>query len=202
MYKLEKNSLKKIIKSIRPIHYLALAIISLVISLFALRANNEHMLTLRNAVYNADQQNGNVTLALQNLQSYVTHNMNTNLNSGNGSVYPPIQLKYTYQRLLASESNAVAASNTSLYTQAEYYCQAQIPTGFSGRYRVPCIEQYIESHDTTLPSIPTSLYEFDFISPTWSPDLAGLSLLLSLVSFIAFILSIVIEQLYRLLVPR
>lgn len=162
------------------------------ICLFALRSNNEHMLSLRKAVYAADKNNGNVVLALQRLQSYVTSHMNTNLTSGNGSIYPPIQLKYTYQRLLDQESAAAAATNSTLYTQAQDYCQAQIPVGFSGRYRVPCIEQFIESHDASLSTVPTSLYEFNFLSPSWSPDLAGFSLLafiaLALFSISLFIL--------------
>ena len=185
------------IKKVRPIYFLYIAILFFLIGLFALRANNEHMLKLRNAVYAADKQNSNVTQALQNLQAYVTHHMNTSLSSGSGSVYPPIQLKYTYERLLASESDNVASSNTQLYTQAQIYCQAQIPTGFSGRYRVPCIEQYIESHDASLPTIPTSLYEFDFVSPSWSPDLAGWSLLISALSLTAFIVGFGLTKLYK-----
>jgi len=139
------------------------------------------MLKLRNAVYSADQNNGNVTLALQQLQAYVTTHMNTSLTSGNGSIYPPIQLKYTYQRLLAAESATAAANNTTLYTAAQNYCQTQIPTGFSGRYRVPCIEQYVESHDASLPTIPDGLYKFNFVSPIWSPDLAGWTMLLTII---------------------
>ncbi len=144
------------------------------------------MLKLRNAVYAADQNNGDVQGTLQRLQAYVTTHMNTNLSSGSSAVYPPIQLKYTYQRLLDAESASAAQANSQLYTDAQGYCQAQIPTGFSGRYRVPCIEQYVESHDTALPTIPTALYEFDFVSPTWSSDLAGWTMLLAIASWLLF----------------
>lgn len=152
---------------------------------------------LKTAVYNADKNNSNVTLALQNLQSYVTHHMNTNLNSGNGAVYPPIQLKYTYQRLLNQESDQVASDNATLYTEAQNYCQQVIPNSFSGRTRVPCIEQYIESHDSQLPTIPTALYEFDFISPKWSPDLAGYSLIATILSGFALIVAIIVKLFRR-----
>lgn len=174
---------------VRPLYFLAVTIVSGVVCIFALRANNEHMVKLRDAVYTADQNNTNVSQALQQLQAYVTTHMNTNLSSGNGSVYPPIQLKYTYQRLVANESAEAAQSNTQLYTQAEDYCQNQIPVGFSGRYRVPCVEQYVQSHDSSLPTIPTALYEFDFVSPTWSPDLAGWSMLTTILSGILFLLT-------------
>ncbi|HSX47799.1 MAG TPA: hypothetical protein VLF63_03420 [Patescibacteria group bacterium] len=186
------------LKKIKPKYFLIIAVLSLLISVFALRANNEHMSKLRSAVFDADKNNTNVALALQNLQSYVTHHMNTNLTSSKGSVYPPIQLKYTYQRLVQTESDQVSSGNSLLYTKAQSYCQSQIPTGFSGRTRVPCIEQYILSHSPTpVAAIPTSLYEFDFSSPTWSPDLAGWSLLTSIFSLIAFVISFLVGLAFK-----
>lgn len=179
-------------------YFLVLTLVSATICAFSLRENNLHMLKLRTAVETADKQNTNVDQALQNLQAYVTTHMNTNLSSGNGSVYPPIQLKYTYERLLDNESATAAASNSQLYTQAQSYCQAQIPTGFSGRYRVPCIEQYVQSHDTSLPTIPDSLYKFDFASPVWSPDLAGWSLVVTILFAILSIASLSAKPLARL----
>lgn len=145
----------------------------------ALRHNNLEMVQLRNAVYQADKSGNNVEGALYNLRTYVYAHMNTGL-STNGSVYPPIQLKYTYQRLLQAAQAKAATVNAQLYTDAQEYCQATIPNGFSGRYRVPCIESYISSHGgQETVSIPSAMYKFDFVSPRWSPDLAGYSLLLS-----------------------
>ncbi len=181
-------------KRIKPIYFLLLAVTSGVICLFALRANNEHMVKLKDAVYSADQKNTDVIKALQNLQAYVTSHMNTSLTNGSGTVYPPIQLKYTYDRLLQAESSNAAATNTVLYTQAQDYCQTSIPNGFSGRYRVPCIEQYVQSHDTSLAPIPDSLYKFDFVSPSWSPDLAGWSMVVTILSGALFIVSFGISR--------
>ena len=135
---------------------------------------------LKQAVYSADKNNGNVQLALDNLQAYVTSHMNTNLSTGNGSVYPPIQLEYTYLRLAKSQDRAALSNDAGLYTAAQNYCQRLDPTDFSGRNRVPCIAQYVTSHGAKLPKIPAALYEFDFISPTWSPDLAGWTLILTM----------------------
>lgn len=175
---------------IKPSYFLILAIAMTITCVFALRANNEHMVKLRSAVYAADQNNSNVESALEQLQAYVTTHMNTNLDSGNGTVYPPIQLKYTYQRLLQAQSQAAADANTQLYTQAQTYCQQQDSVDFSGRNRVPCIEQYVLSHDTQLTAIPAALYEFSFISPTWSSDLAGWSMLAAILSGVLFIISV------------
>ena len=183
------NLLVKRLMSISPIYFLVLAAVFGVISVTALRSNNEHMAALRSAVYQADKNNGNVQGALDRLQAYVTAHMNTNLDSGIGSVYPPIQLEYTYLRLIKAQNQNVYASNSGLYTAAQNYCQKLDPYDFSGHNRVPCIEQYVTSHGSYVPKIPAALYEFDFVSPTWSPDLAGWTLLATAVSLIsAFLL--------------
>jgi hypothetical protein len=145
------------------------------------------MIKLRDEVYAADKADGDVKGTLLRLQAYVTTHMNTNLSAGQGAVYPPVQQKYTYDRLVQAESDTAASSNTQLYTAAQSYCQAQIPAGFSGRGRVPCIEQYVQSHDTALPTIPDALYKFDFISPSWSPDVAGWSLLFTVFCWLLFV---------------
>lgn len=182
---------------LKPKYLFGLSIILTAICLIALRANNEHMIKLRSAVYASDKSDSNVILALQNLQAYVTTHMNTNLSIGNDSVYPPIQLKYTYERLLNAESANAAANNSQLYTNAQEYCQQQIPTGFSGRYRVPCIEQYVQSHDTNLPAVPDALYKFDFVSPSWSPDSAGYSLVLAVLGWMIAIFSLILTKFWR-----
>lgn len=158
-----------------------LCIVSATICIFALRSNNLTMLKLRNQVYAADKSNGNVEGALEQLRSYVGAHMNTSLTTDNGSVYPPIQLKYTYQRLVAAADAQNSGSNSQLYTQAEDYCQSLNSDNFSGRSRVPCVENYVSTHGASAPTIPASLYEFDFVSPAWSPDLAGWSLLVTIV---------------------
>lgn len=187
---------KKLVKSwhkfiaVSPWYLLVLTVISGLICLFALRANNEHMAKLRDQVYTADKNNGDIAGTLSNLQRYVTGHMNTNLDSGPNAVYPPIQLKYTYNRLVSQISDQLQSTNSTLYTQAEYYCQNAIPNGFSGRYRIPCIEQYIESHGLQQGNnIDQSLYEFDFVSPIWSPDLAGWSLVATIIFALLFILN-------------
>lgn len=169
-------------RHIKPGYFLAVAAVSATTCVFALRANNQHMIKLRGAVYAADQANTDVEAPLRALQAYVTTHMNTNLNAGKTPVYPPIQLKYTYDRLVRAQSDQVAQSNTTLYSAAQAECERLNPTDFSGRNRVPCIEQYVESHDTSLAVIPDALYKFSFISPRWSPDLAGWSLLVTIMT--------------------
>lgn len=143
------------------------------------------MIILRDAVYAADKNDGNVEAALQNLRTYVYGHMNTDLAAGPNAVHPPVQLKYTYDRLVQAASQKVEAANATLYTDAQSYCQALIPTGFSGRYREGCINQYVTTHGASAQSIPKNLYEFDFVSPKWSPDLAGWSLITTVIFALA-----------------
>ncbi len=182
---------------LKPAYFLALAITSGIICVFALRANNQHMVTLRTAVYSADKNNTDVQAPLRALQAYVTTHMNTNLSAGKTPVYPPIQLKYTYDRLVRARSDQVARSNSTLYSAAQAYCEQQNSSDFSGRNRVPCIEQYVQAHDTSLPAISDALYKFAFVSPTWSPDLAGWSLLAATGSGLLTVVSFAVSRLRR-----
>ncbi len=177
----DKKKLHHAWRFVRPIKtgYLlaAFAVVAL-IAVFALRANNLQMLELRAAVYQADEENGDVEGALRELREWVHGHMNTNL-AGDTNVRPPIQLKYRYERLVAAEKAKVAAVNESIYTDAQRVCEAQNPTGFSGGSRVPCIEEYVSRHGAKEQPVADSLYKFDFVSPLWSPDLAGWSIVLS-----------------------
>ena len=104
--------------------------------------------------------------------------MNTDLSSGGLSIKPPIQLKYTYERLVAKEKAKVAATNKNLSSKATAFCEAQYPAG-QIRARAQCVQEFITTHAVEEKSIPKELYQFDFVSPRWSPDLAGFSLLFS-----------------------
>ncbi len=191
------------LRPIRPWFFLVIAVISGAVCLRALISNNKMMGVLRNDVFVADKNNGDVNGALKNLQAYVTAHMNTDLSSGPNGAYPPIQLQYTYQRLQQAQAQQQLSqnqANTQLYTQAEDYCQAQDSTDFSGRNRVPCIEQYVQSHGIssfTVKAIPANLYEFDFVSPSWSPDLAGWSMVAAGFFFLLFILTWIVERWFK-----
>lgn len=187
MTKRKTHHLAVRLRIIRPWYFLILTVVFALVFVFALRSNYTHMVKLRNDVYVADMSNDDVSGALQNLRSYVYAHMNTNLSAGNTSIYPPIQLKYTYDRLTQAAAQQATTSNTQLYTDAQTYCQQQDSTDFSGRNRVPCITQYVTTHGVKVPTIPDALYKFDFASPRWSPDLAGWSLVAAVISFLLFV---------------
>lgn len=169
--------------------FTALFIVSAATSILALRHNNQTMVGLRDKLYAADKNDGNVEKALDNLRGYVYAHMNTNLSSGGNTIKPPIQLKYTYERLLADKEKAANGGDANLYAAAEVYCQKKDPTSFYGYYRIPCVQAYIKDHGSTLKTvnIPPELYQFDFVSPTWSPDFAGWSLVITILLGLALI---------------
>jgi len=194
---MNNHKLHHLLTKIKPISYwyfFIAFIISGSIAIGALRHNNLEAVSLRNQLIQVDKNNGNVSAALNNLRVYIYAHMNTNLASGPNAIYPPIQLKYTYQRLEDAEQASVNTSNTQIYTDAENYCQQLIPNGFSGRGRVPCIESYVSTHGTKATPIPPGLYEFDFVSPFWSPDLAGWSIIATIIFLVLFITRFALEK--------
>lgn len=152
------------------------------------------MVKLREAVYKTDEQNGDIETSLRNLREYIYSHMNTDLSSGNASIKPPIQLKYHYERLIKAEQSRVTASNVNVYSNAQNSCQAQFPKSTSEGPGVTCILDYIASHSAKEQKIDDSMYKFDFVSPVWSPDLAGWSLIATALLLLIFLLRFGLER--------
>lgn len=181
--------------------YLLIACLSCaVIAVFALRQNNLGAIKLRDEVLKVDKENGDTEAALKKLRQYIYGHMNTDL-AGSTSVYPPIQLKYRYDRLVAAEQARVDQANkNTVYNDAQKYCEATQPQSFYGAGRLPCIQSYIDTHQVaavTPQVIPDSLYKYNFASPVWSPDLAGWSLLAFGVFLVLFIARFLLERYLR-----
>ncbi len=153
------------------------------------------------ALIAVDQSGGDVEQALTDLRSYIYAHMNTRIGSPTGT-YPPIQLKGTYDRLMQAEQAKLEAVNETLYNQAQAECEKQFPGGLSGRGRIPCITDYVTSKGVKLTEIPTGLYQFDFVSPTWSPDAAGIGLVLTAISGLVLLISSVYLWHFRNIVKR
>lgn len=172
--------------------------ISVALSIFALRQNNLTMVTLRTDVYTADKQGGDVEAALRELRTFVYSHMNTNLRAGSTSSEAPIQLTDTYNRLVAAEQARVAAlgGNAAVYTAAQQKCIDKTDQS----EKLQCIQQYLSDNggnkfQLSLPS--KEFYTFDFISPAWSPDLAGLSIVVAAISGILLILRLIAGQVLK-----
>jgi hypothetical protein len=186
-----------VVRPIKPWYLAAALVASTAVTVAALRQNNLTMVQLREDVYQADQDNKDVEGALHELRSHVYAHMNTDLSSGANGVYPPIQLKYTYERLKAAEQKRVKQASSQVYTAAQNHCERLHPSGFSGRGRIPCIEQYVEDHKVAEHVIPDPMYKFDFVSPRWSPDIAGFGLVASSLLLVLLALRIAAGRLIK-----
>ena len=190
---MDKRSLHHFWRYIRKLHpgyFLAATVIAGSVSVISLRHNNEQMVVLRDAVYQADKQGEDVEGAMRNLRQYVFSHMNTSLSSGVNAVHPPIQLKYTYERLQTAQQASLGQNNSALYGQAQQSCEAQGQTA-TAQSTILCIQNYAAANGIQLAPIPEGLYKFDFVSAKWSPDIAGWSLALAVLSFVGFIFTTV-----------
>lgn len=148
-----------------------------------------------------DQSGGDVETALTRLREFIYAHMNTTIGSPTG-VYPPIQLKGTYDRLVAAEQAKLQASSATIYSDAQAECERRFPGAFFGGPRIPCITEYVSSHGVILKDIPDGLYKFDFVSPRWSPDVAGWSLLALCIALMSLFINGIILWWYRSKIRR
>lgn len=156
----------------------ALTIFFVVLSIVGLTQNSKGAKDRYDALIAVDQAGGDVETALNDLRIYIYSHMNTQIGSELG-IRPPIQLKGTYERLVASEEQRVAKANEVLYAEAQADCERRQPAGFSGRNRLDCIEEYVDANGVKAVAVEDDFYKFDFVPPRWSADLAGISILLA-----------------------
>jgi preprotein translocase subunit SecF len=186
----------KHLKRVKPAYLVLLAVFFLALGIYGLRQNYSEMVRLRTAVATADKENGDVETSLRNLRDFVYNHMNTNLSSGNVSIKPPVQLKYRYERLIRQEQARADNVNRAVKKQGERVCRAKYPSGIYNNQRVSCVAAYIHNHSIKPNPIPEELYKFDFVSPPWSADLAGTSLLLFMLTIVAIIIRLALGYWY------
>lgn len=194
---MSKRSLHHLWTKLRPFgsfYFLGAAIVLMILGVLAMRQNNLTALELRDEVAKVDEQDGDVEAALRRLREHVVNHMNSDLGGGATNIQQPVQLKFRYERLVAAEKERVSKENEKVYNEAQIDCERRFPEGLSGRGRVPCIEEYVSAHSAKEQPIPDSLYKFDFISPRWSPDLAGFCLLFSGVFLLLFMVRFLLER--------
>jgi hypothetical protein len=181
-------------RPIKPRYFLAGFGLSSVVAVWALRQNNLKMIELREAVMEADQTSEGVNEALTALRQQVHSHMNTDLTGG---AHPPVQLPHTYERLVKAEQARVAAINKRVAEDAVTVCERRYGVGQLNQ-RVQCVQDYKSANSVRLSSeVPKELYQFAFVAPRWSPDLAGWSLALAALFLVLFVARLVLEKWLR-----
>lgn len=198
---LDKRRVKHNIKQLQRVKTWQLLIVLILMSFVAatfLRLNNIGMADRRDAVLAADKAGDAETIQsrLYDLQRYTAEHMN----AGTGPFYLEQQYRRDAQRAVDAAST-VDNPNGNINAKAEAVCRPQF-SAWSPAY-VQCftdeLAKYPPSPDPAqnvhLPS--TDLYRHNFISPHWSPDFAGWSVLIC-----ALILLVIIARLVSLGVLR
>lgn len=166
-------------------------IIFSVTSILFLRNNNLTMLRLKENVVQVDAKGGDVEKALTELRNYIFSHMNTTMRPSN-TTEPPLQLVSSYNRYIEQQqAKLTAAGQSDMYTAAQANCEREYPTIAE---RVNCIQLFVAENGGALAEInfpSKDLYTFDFASPTWTPDLAGISIVLAVLFFVLLVIRLV-----------
>lgn len=198
--KLIKKNLSRL-QHIKTWQLIILFILSCFIAATFLRLNNIGMVQRRQAVYTADTKGEDKVLQnrLYDLQRYVTSHMNTDMDKG-------VFLIATYNRdKQALIAQAAAGNNGNIYKKAQDVCAPQFAS-WSPAY-VQCtvneLAKYPSGGDlNSAVNLPPGPYLHVFVSPLWSPDFAGWSVLVCVVILIMILARFIGVIILRILLRR
>lgn len=203
----DKRRVKKNIKQLQRVKTWQLLILFILVAFIAatfLRLNNIGMMQRRDAVLAADKSGDETVIQsrLYDLQRFAAEHMNAE----SGPFYLEGQFKRDAQALVDAAKNSDNNPNGNINAKAEAVCKPQF-SAWSPAY-VQCfadqLAKYPPSPDpaqnVTLPS--TNLYRHDFASPLWSPDFAGLAVLVCIFILLMIIVRFISLGVLRLLLKR
>lgn len=197
-----------VIKTVRSWQLIVILLLAILASASLLRLNSLGMAERRSAVLAADEKGDNAATktAIVDLQRYISRHMNTDMAGG-------FYLTKSYERdrdaALAS-ANDVSNPNSSVYQQASIECRERFRGGTSS-FRNDYVQCVIERVSALSPQADTAAdinlpradaYKISFVSPLWSPDIAGFSVAFCLLIIIVLVLRLVALVVLRALVRR
>ena len=201
-----RTALKKI-SMLKTWQLIILLILVLFIAATALRLNNVGMDQRREGVYSADEAGDEdiIHQRLLSLREYSSSHMNANT----GAFVLKNQYDRDSQRALADAQNKSEESespNGNIYKKAAEVCDPQF-SGYSQAY-MQCfmneLNKYPESgavSDSVV--LPTAeLYQYDFASPIWTPDIAGWTVLLAIIISVVIITKITLTVVLSMFLKR
>lgn len=166
-----------------------LLILSVFVSSSFLRLNNIGMVERRAAVLTSDSQGDSESTRnrLYDLQRYVTSHMNTDMGKG-------VYLESTYKKDVQTAYEAASNDknpNGNIYKLAQDVCRPQFDS-YSYAY-IQCTTSELAKYPSSSNLVSAvqlpraDAYLHDYVSPFWSPDFAGWSVLISVVILIIII---------------
>lgn len=203
----EKRDIKRTIRQLQRIKTWQLVILLIFAGFIAatfLRLNNIGMIERRTAVIAADATGmQDITIArLYDLQHYVTSHMNTDMGRG-------VPLEASYKRdVQIAYDKAASETNPSgnIYVKAQQTCAPQF-SRWSEAY-VQCTVAALGSYPsaTNLADAvswpPVANYYHAYVSPLWSPDFAGWSVVACIVIALLIATRIISLVILRLLLRQ
>ena len=188
----DKGKVRRGIKQLQRVKTWQLVVLLILASFVAatfLRLNNIGMVERRSAVLSADEA-GNISTTvnrLYDLQRYVTAHMNTDMGKG-------VYLESSYKRDVQTAYDKASADsnpNGNIYVKAQEACAPKF-TRWSTAY-VQCTTSELAKYpsagdlaeEVQLPRADTYLHVF--VSPLWSPDFAGWSVMVCLVLIVMIV---------------
>lgn len=173
----------RILRHIKVWQLIIVLLIAGIASAELLRQNNLGMIERRNTVKVADEQgdDAKTQAALVELQRFVSSHMNTNM--GDRGIYLEKTYQRAYERAVQDSLKDDSASR-NLYDQADRECHAVFNRTSSFPAYTQCVAEKLAGQagndplqNAKVPSV--DLYRYNFVSPAWSPDLAGLTVALT-----------------------
>ncbi|MBI4101228.1 hypothetical protein HY441_02020 [Candidatus Microgenomates bacterium] len=166
-----------------------LAVILAIIGIIGLRINSAQARELRNKIISQDKAGADISSDLNSLREFVFSHMNST---------SKVVLTESYNRAIeAAKASIQSSASGDVYAQAQAACGQEV--GTSSVAQVECVEKYLNQHlqpganpqSVQLPQL--SQYTHTFVSPAWTPDLAGFGLLAALVFALAALIVYVLE---------
>ena len=183
----ERRRLKTQLRRIQTIKTWQLVLIfflMIFVSASLLRLNNVGMIERRDAVMTADRSCNKAEIQdrVYALQRYVTSHMNTDL--GSRGVALEHLYNCDYQDKLKGQQEAYQNENGNIFKKVQDICAPRYSAN-SAAYK-DCVNtelaNFPEGKDLADSiSLPTENYYQSFVSPAWSPDFAGFSVLITAV---------------------
>ena len=203
----DKRRVKRSIKDLQRIKTWQLIILLILASFIAatfLRLNNIGMVERRNAVIVADERGDEgVTLQrLYDLQQHVSSHMNTDLGRG-------VYLESSYNRALQNwqaEQFGDRNPNGNIYLQAQQVCAPRF-SSYSAAYLQCTTNELAKFPAAQDPADGTGkprqeTYIYGYVSPIWSPDFAGWSVLVCALIALLIVARLVGLGILRLMLRR
>ena len=191
-----------------------LLIMSGFISATFLRLNNVGMVERRESVENADKAGDMVNLQqrLYDLQRYVS----THMNADPGKIALDHTYKQMYDRKLKEfEEEIKNQSNNDTVSKVRAVCDARARQGGYGRATTQADPRYVSCINEEWEKYPaakvanlqfeapsTEPYYHTFVSPIWSADYAGWSLLVTIFIAMIIVMRLVVLGMLKLMLRR